>query len=285
MIAKKAFGRTGHDSTRVIFGAAALGSATQAEADRTLEVLLSHGINHIDTAASYGDAELRLGPWMARHRADFFLATKTGKRTYSEAKEEILRSLERLRVDQVDLLQLHCLVDPAKWETAFGDDGAVRAVVEARDQGLARFVGVTGHGITVAKMHLQSLERFDFDSVLLPYNYAMMSQPSYAADFEAVMAVCKARNVAVQTIKGVCRRPWPSEQRSWATWYEPFAEDADIVRAVSWALAREQIFLNTPADTKLLPKVLAAASSLGTAPSPEEMQRFAATSDLRPLFS
>jgi aryl-alcohol dehydrogenase-like predicted oxidoreductase len=285
MIAKKPFGRTGHHSTRVIFGAAALGSATQDEADRTLEVLLSHGINHIDTAASYGDAELRLGPWMDRHRADFFLATKTGKRTYAEAKDELHRSLERLRVDRLDLLQLHCLVDPAEWETAFGDQGAVRALVEAREQGLVRFLGVTGHGITVVKMHLRSLARFDFDSVLLPYNYAIMSQAAYAADFEALMIECGARNVAVQTIKGICRRPWPGEQRPWATWYEPFVEDADVGRAVGWALAREQVFFNTPADTKLLPKVLAAASGLGDAPSTEEMRQFATASDLRPLFT
>jgi aryl-alcohol dehydrogenase-like predicted oxidoreductase len=285
MIAKKPFGRTGHASTRIIFGAAALGSVTQVEADETLELLLSHGINHIDTAASYGDAELRVGPWMPKHRSHFFLATKTGKRTYQEAKEELHRSLERLRVDQVDLLQLHCLVEPKEWDTAFSDDGAVRALVEARDQGLARFLGVTGHGITVAQMHLRSLQRFDFDSVLLPYNYAMMSQPAYAADFEALMTECKARNVAVQTIKGVCRRPWASDQRPWATWYEPFAEDADLDRAVGWALAREQVFLNTPADIKLLPKVIAAASRLGEAPSPQEMQGFAARSDLRPLFT
>jgi aryl-alcohol dehydrogenase-like predicted oxidoreductase len=285
MIAKKPFGRTGHHSTRVIFGAAALGSVTQDEADRTLEVLLSHGINHIDTAASYGDAELRLGPWMDRHRADFFLATKTGKRTYAEAKDELHRSLERLRVDRLDLLQLHCLVDPVEWEIAFGEQGAVRALVEARDRGLVRFLGVTGHGITVAKMHLGSLERFDFDSVLLPYNYAMMSQPAYAADFEALMIECHARNVAVQTIKGICRRPWPGEQRPWATWYEPLVDDADVARAVGWALAREQVFLNTPADTKLLPKVLDAAARLESAPTAEEMRRFAAASDLRALFT
>jgi aryl-alcohol dehydrogenase-like predicted oxidoreductase len=285
MIAKQPFGRTGHPSTRIIFGAAALGSVTQAEADETLDLLLSHGVNHIDTAASYGDAELRVGPWMARHRGDFFLATKTGKRTYREAKEELHRSLERLRVDKVDLLQLHCLVDPKEWETAFSEDGAVRAMIEARAEGLVRFLGVTGHGITVAKMHLRSLERFDFDTVLLPYNYAMMSQPAYAADFEALMATCRARNVAVQTIKSLCRRPWPDDRRPWATWYEPFTEDADIARAVGWALEREQVFLNSAADVKLLPKVLMAASALGEAPSPEEMQRFAVKTAQRPLFT
>jgi aryl-alcohol dehydrogenase-like predicted oxidoreductase len=285
MIARQPFGRTGHSSTRVIFGAAALGSVTQAEADETLDLLLSHGVNHIDTAASYGDSELRVGPWMVQHRGHFFLATKTGKRTYREVTEDLHRSLERLRVDKVDLLQLHCLVEPKEWEIAFGDDGAVRALVEAREQGLVRFLGVTGHGITVARMHLRSLERFDFDSVLLPYNYAMMTQPTYAGDFEALMAECRARNVAVQTIKSLCRRPWPDDRRPWATWYEPFAKDADVARVVRWALGREQVFLNTAADIKLLPKVLAAASESSEAPSPQEMERFAATTEQQPLFT
>jgi aryl-alcohol dehydrogenase-like predicted oxidoreductase len=286
MIPKQTFGRTGHQSTRVIFGAAALGNVTQKVADETLDLLLSRGINHIDTAASYGDAELRIGPWMAAHRRDFFLATKTGKRTYREAKEELERSLERMRVDALDLWQLHCLVDPAEWEVAFGEDGAVRAMVEAREQGRVRFLGVTGHGITVARMHLRSLERFAFDSVLLPYNFAMMSQPSYAADFEALMGKCRSSNVAVQTIKSICRRPWPGEARSWDTWYEPYAESADVARAVRWALAREQVFVNTPADVNLLAKVLAAVQENVDVPvSVTEMRRFADETGQRPLFT
>ncbi|HEX8832726.1 MAG TPA: aldo/keto reductase, partial [Abditibacteriaceae bacterium] len=201
MIEQLQFGRTGHFSTRTIFGAAAFGSVTQDEADRTLEVLLQYGINHIDTAASYGDAELRIGPWMAEHRKRFFLATKTAHRTYREAKEEIQRSLERLQVDQIDLLQLHCLVGEDEWTTALGPDGALEAVIEAREAGLVRFIGVTGHGTPVAARHLQSLARFDFDSVLLPLNFAMMQNPQYAADFDELAEVCKSRNVALQTIK------------------------------------------------------------------------------------
>src|SRR5689334_478879 len=201
MIAQQPFGRTGHMSTRTLFGAAALSSVTQAEADRTLETLLEYGVNHIDTAASYGDAELRIGPWMGRYRQQFFLATKTGERTYQKARDEIHRSLERLQVDQVDLIQLHNLVDPDEWETAMGPGGALEAAVEARDQGLVRFIGVTGHGITIAAMHKRSLERFDFDSVLLPYNYVLIQNQQYAADFEALMQLCQQRDVAVQTIK------------------------------------------------------------------------------------
>ena len=199
MIRKQAFGRTGHMSSVTLFGAAALGRVTQAEADQTLELLLEYGVNHIDTAASYGDAELRIGPWMADHRKDFFLATKTGERTYAKAKEEFHRSLERLRVDKVDLIQLHNLTDDEGWEQAMGPGGALEALVEARDEGKVRFLGVTGHGTRVARMHLRSLERFEFDSVLLPYNYSMMQSEDYAADFAELLGVCAERGVAVQT--------------------------------------------------------------------------------------
>src|SRR5205814_5043724 len=171
VIAEAAFGSTGHESSRVIFGAAALSDVSQAEADKTFEVLLEHGINHIDTAASYGDSELRVAPWLERHPDTFFIATKTGERNYQEAREEIRRSLDRLGVDHVDLIQLHNLVDVIDWEFALREDGALQAAVEARDEGLVRFIGVTGHGLTVARMHRRSLDRFAFDSVLLPYSY------------------------------------------------------------------------------------------------------------------
>ena len=228
MIRKQIFGRTGHESTVTIFGAAALGRVSQAEADRTLDVLLEYGINHIDTAASYGDAELRIGPWMPRHRQNFFLATKTGERTYAEAKKEIHRSLERLQVDQLDLIQLHNLVHPDDWDVAMGPGGALEAIVEARAEGLVRFLGVTGHGLTVAAMHRRSLEQFDFDSVLLPYNYVLMQNAKYAGDFEQLMALCRERNVAVQTIKAITRGPWGSMERTSNTWYQPLTNQEDI---------------------------------------------------------
>ncbi len=284
-IALAPFGRTGHLSTRTIFGAAALGRVSQDVADEACTLLLAYGINHIDTAASYGDAELRIGPWMAEHRRHFFLATKTGERTYQAAHDQIRRSLERMRVDSFDLIQLHNLVDEEEWETAMGDDGALKAAIEAREEGLVRFIGVTGHGVEVAAMHKRSLERFDFDSVLLPYNYVMMQNPTYAQDFETLSAMCKERNVAMQTIKSLTRRPWPQGQEHFAsTWYEPFTEQDDIDLAVSWVLGRQGVFLNTSSDVGLLAKILDAASRFEQRPSDEEMQALMDRQKATPLF-
>jgi len=208
MIPRSPFGRTGHQSRRTLFGAAALSRVAQPEADAAFELLLEHDIDHIDVAASYGDAELRIAPWLARHGRDrFFIATKTGKRTYAEARDEIRLSLQRLGTDHVDLIQLHNLVAEDEWETAFSKDGALRAATEARDAGLARFIGVTGHGITVARQHLRSLERFPFDSVLFPYNFTQM-RGRYAEEAEALIALCESRGVAIQTIKGITLGPW-----------------------------------------------------------------------------
>lgn len=285
MIATQPFGATGHQSTRTLFGAAALGQVTQDEADRTLEVLLRYGVNHIDTAASYGDAELRIGPWMAQYRRQFFLATKTGERSYQKARDEIHRSLERLRVDQVDLIQLHNLVDPDEWQVAMGPGGALEAAIEARDQGLVRFIGVTGHGLTIAAMHKRSLERFPFDSVLLPYNYVLMQNPQYAADFESLVAICRERNVAIQTIKSITRAPWGDHEHTAATWYEPLTEQSDIDTAVHWVLGRPGVFLNTVGDIYVLPKVLDAADRFTSRPSDEEMRAIVERRDMAPLFT
>ena len=239
MIEKLAFGRTGHLSTRTLFGAAALGSVSQDDADRTLDVLLEYGVNHIDTAASYGDSELRIGPWMDQHRKNFFLATKTGERSYDKA----------------------------------------------RDQGLTRFIGVTGHDVTVAAMHKRSLERFDFDSVLLPYNFTMMQNPQYVSEFEDVVAICQQRNVAVQTIKSLSRGAWSEHAPHTAsTWYEPFFEQPQIDHTVHWVLGRPGLFLNTPGDIHLLPKVLDAASRYEHRPSDAEMQADVDALGVKPLF-
>ncbi len=266
MIRKQMFGRTGHESTVTLFGAAALGRVSQADADRTLDVLLQYGVNHIDTAASYGEAELRIGPWMAKHRKDFFLATKTGERTYAKAKEEIHRSLERMRVDSFDLIQLHNLGHPDEWDTAMGSGGALEAAIEAKEEGLLRFIGVTGHGLHIAAMHRRSLLHFDFDSVLLPYNFVLMQNAKYAADFERLIALCQERNVAVQTIKGITRGPWATLERTTSTWYQPLEEQADIDKAVHWVIGRPGFFLNTAGDINLLPKVLDAASRFSARP-------------------
>ncbi len=285
MIPTQPFGRTGHDSTRTIFGAAALSSVTQEDADRTMELLLQHGVNHIDTAASYGDSELRIGPWMAEHRGDFFLATKTGERSYQAAYDQIRLSLERLRVDQVDLIQLHNLVDPDEWEQALGDGGALEAAIQAREEGLVRFIGVTGHGLTVAEMHRQALGRFDFDSVLLPYNYPLMQNPQYSEDFEALFALCQERNVAVQTIKAITQAPWGDRPHTAATWYEPLREQADIDLAVNWVLGRDGLFLNTVGDIEVLPRVFDTATRPQGRPSDDEMQRLVTQREMEPLFA
>lgn len=285
MIPLAPFGRTGHLSTRAIFGAAAFYAATQAEADPVLDVLLEYGINHIDTAASYGEAEQRLGPWMPRQRDRFFLATKTEERTKQGARESLQRSLERLRTDHVDLFQLHNLSDPQEWEIALGPGGALEAFVEAREQGLTRFIGITGHGLNIAALHRQALERFDFDSVLFPYSYIMMQNPQYAADVEELLRVCRERNVAVQTIKGITRSPWHTRPHTRTTWYEPLEDQADIDKTVHWALGNPLAFLNTAADIHLLPKVLDAASRFTARPSDDEMLALLAAQAMEPLFA
>ena len=277
------FGRTGHESSRVIFGAAALASMRQDKADRILDVLLEAGVNHIDTAASYGEAELRIGPWMAEHRPRFFLATKTGDRTAAAARESLNRSLERLRVDRIDLIQLHNLVEEAEWETALGPGGALEALIEARDQGLVRFLGVTGHGTRVAAMHARSLARFPFDSVLLPYNFTMMQDPDYAADFERLIALCEVRGVAVQTIKSVARRRWQETTERRFSWYEPLRDPGAVRRAVHFTLSRPALFLNSSSDATLLPAILDAARSVST-PEQSELEADVGRYAMEPLF-
>jgi aryl-alcohol dehydrogenase-like predicted oxidoreductase len=285
MLPTAPFGRTGHPSTRLVFGAAALWNASQDDADRALETLLEFGVNHIDTAASYGDAELRIGPWMREHRKRFFLATKTGERAYAAARDQIRRSLERLRVDHVDLLQLHNLVDEGEWQRALGDDGALHAAVEAREEGLVRWIGVTGHGTRVAAMHRRSLERFDFASVLLPYNHVAMQDPAYARDFEALLTECRQRGVAVQTIKSVARRRWPegtAPRRT--TWYEPLEDAAAIEHAVHFSLGLPGSFVATAGDLGLLRSILEAGTRFAAPPSDSELREDEARLGVAPLF-
>jgi aryl-alcohol dehydrogenase-like predicted oxidoreductase len=284
MIPVQPFARTGHESTRILFGAAAIGNVSQDEADQTMELIREHGINHIDTAASYGDAELRLGPWMETHRDEFFLATKTGERTRAEAYAEIGRSLERLRTDRVDLIQLHNLVDEDEWQTAFSAAGALEAVVQAKDEGLVRFIGVTGHGVTVAAQHLRSLGEYPFDSVLLPYNFPMSRNASYIADFEALVEVCAERGVAVQTIKAITRGPWGDQNQTANTWYEPLTDQGAIDTAVSWVLGRDGVFLNSVGDIHILPKVIDAAERFTQRPTDEQMRELEVAFGLEPLF-
>jgi aryl-alcohol dehydrogenase-like predicted oxidoreductase len=286
MICKQPFGRTAHPSTRVLFGAYALSKATQLEADRILELLLEYRVNHIDTAIMYGNAEKRIGPWMEEHRGDFFIATKTRRRTYQGAWDDLRRSLDRLRVDYVDLWQMHGLTGPAGWERAMGPGGTLEAFVEARDKGLVRFLGVTGHGLKAPAMHMRSLERFDFDTVLVPCNYSLMQNPRYAADFEALLTRCRERHVAVQTIKSIARRPWKGRPKTYNTYfYEPLDTQEAIDKAVHWVLGYPDTFLITAGDMQLLPKILDAANRFEARPSDAEMAADAAELAIQPIFA
>jgi aryl-alcohol dehydrogenase-like predicted oxidoreductase len=285
VIQHEPFGRTGHLSSRVIFGAAALGGMRQDRADALLPVLLEYGINHLDTAASYGDSELRLQPWLSTRRSDFFVATKTGERTGRRARRELERSLERLGVDHVDLVQLHNLVEPGEWEVALGPGGAMEAMAAARDEGLVRFIGVTGHGTRIPGMHLRTLQRFDIDSVLFPYNYSLLRDPGYRSDVEELLGQCADRGVAVQTIKSVARGRWPADYDGPRySWYEPLPAGDALRRAVSFVLGRPGLFLNTSSDARLLRPILEAAAAHGPVPPDELMAADGVDHGVTPLF-
>ena len=284
LIRRQPFGKTGHQSSAILFGAAALGQVTQEVADETLKILDRYGVNHIDVAASYGDAELRIGPWMEKRRRDFFLATKTGMRTYTEAKAEFTKSLKRLRVKGVDLIQLHNLTHPDEWEAAMGEKGALKALREAKEQGQTRFIGVTGHGLFAPAMHMKSLKKFDFDSVLLPWNYVLYKDERYRREFNDLLGMCRDRGVAVQTIKSLTRGPWGEKHHTAETWYEPFEEQGDINRVVSWVLGQGTIFLNTAGDVRILPRVLEAASLNLAKPSDGDMEELAKRTHMTRLF-
>ena len=278
------FGRLGHESTRMVFGGASLGSVSQDDADRTLDVLLQYGVNHIDVAASYGDAELRIAPWLKQHRADFFVATKTGQRKAGPALEELHRSLDRLGVDHVDLWQFHNLADPIEWDIALSPGGVLEAAIEAKQQGLIRGIGITGHGTQIAATHRRSLERFDFDSVLLPYNYITMQNEYYAENFNALAETCRERNTAVQTIKSIAYKPWSGDEHTRSTWYQPLEDQDDIDAATWWALSRPGIFLCTVGDINLLPMVLDAASRFDEAMELAELEERLSRLGHVPLF-
>lgn len=272
MIPTQPLGRTGHQSTRIIFGSYALSEITESEANQILEMLLEYGVNHIDTAPMYGNAEKRIGSWMEQHRDEFFLATKTRKRTYEGAWKDLRQSLSKLKVDYIDLWQMHGLTNPVGWEKVMGDGGALEAFIEARDQGLVRFLGITGHGNKVPAMHKQSLERFDFDTVLLPYNYLLMQKLRYAADFNELVELCRKSNVAVQTIKSVARRPWGRRPQTHNTYYyEPLEAQDAIDKSVQWVLGFSDSFLITAGDMQILPKMLDAATRFEKRPSDIEM--------------
>ena len=286
MIPKQPFGRTGHISTRIIFGSYALSDATQTEADHVLEMLLEYGVNHIDTAPMYGNAEKCIGSWMKQHREDFFLATKSRSRTYKGAWDNLQQSLNLLRVDRVDLWQMHGLTNPVSWETAMGPGGALEAFIEARDKGLVRFLGVTGHGSKVPAVHKRSLERYDFETVMLPYSYWQMQDLRYAANFNDLIGLCRKWNVSVQTIKSIARRPWKNRPKTYNTYfYEPLETQDAIDKAVHWALGLEQSFVITAGDIQCLPRMLAAANRYEKPPTDAEMKAIVDEFDIQPVFS
>lgn len=286
MIETAPFGSTGHQSSRVIFGAAALGAMSQSRADTTLDLIRDHGVNHIDTAASYGDSELRLAPFLADHRTEVFLATKTGDRDGAGARASLERSLERLGVDHVDLIQLHNLVEETEWRTAFSPGGAVEALFRAADEGLCRHVGVTGHGLRIARMHLRSLAEAPFASVLFPWNHSLATEfPEYAADVELLATRCENGGVAMQTIKSVARRRWdPDDPRPRYAWYEPIDDTGALTRAIEFVLADPRFFLTSSSDGTLLAETLSIAAGGRTAPDPADLARDREEHSITPIF-
>ena len=284
MIDKIPFGKTGYNSSRTIFGSVCLSEVGQEEADRILDLLFEFGVNHIDTAPTYGEAELRLGPWMKRYRDQFFLATKTDGQTYLDAKEQFYRSLDRLQVESVDLIQFHNLIDAVDREDIFGPGGALEFMIEAKTQGLTRQIGITGHGLDTPRFHLQTLERFEFDSVLLPCNYLLMQNPNYAAGFQKLFSYCHRHQIAVQTIKAIARGYWGNNKRSHRTWYEPLTDEEAIAANVDWVLGIPGIFLNTVGELQELPKVLKAASNYKQRPSEKHISNVVEKMKMKTLF-
>lgn len=284
MLITAPFGRTGHQSSRVIFGAAALGGMSESRAITTLDLAFAAGVNHIDTAASYGASEERLAPWLRLHRSEVFLATKTEKRTADGARRQLESSLQRMGVDSIDLIQMHNLVEDDEWNLAMSDGGALSALIRARDEGLVRHIGVTGHGLRIPSMHVRSLERFAFDSVLFPFNPSLIRIPEYQRDVMSLREICGTRGVAMQTIKSIARRRWVDGPSGHRSWYEPITEPASIATAVRFVLSNDDLFLNTSSDATLLPHILDAVQRTITAPSTLDIDELIAAEELTPLF-
>jgi predicted aldo/keto reductase-like oxidoreductase len=267
VVQRRRLGRTGHQSTVLIYGAAALAHVDQDVADRAIQQALDAGINHFDVAADYGDAELRLGPWMPRIRDSVFLATKTGKRAAGDAWAEINHSLERLQTDHVDLIQLHSVGDLAELDRVTRAGGALEAVVRAREEGLARAVGITGHGNDAPSTHAEALRRFPFDTVLSPLNYVLSLDPTYTGEYEGLVGEVRNQNAGLMLIKAISRRNWPNGSRPYTTWYEPFDDQERVTAATVWALSHQEATgIATPGDIHLLPMMIEAAAQVGVMP-------------------
>ena len=261
---QRRLGRTGHQSSVLIYGAAALAEVDQDTADASVQLALDAGINHFDVAASYGDAELRLGPWMGRIRDRIFLATKTGLRDRDDAWAQVNRSLERLETDRLDLIQVHAVGDLEELDLVTRPGGSLEAVVRARDEGLAAAIGITGHGQQAPATHAEALRRFPFDTVLTPLNWVLGQDPAYMADYRTLVAEVQAQDAGLMIIKAASRRNWPSQEaHAYTTWYEPFDDQERIDAAVAWVLSHPEVTgIATPGDVRLLPLVVEAERRL-----------------------
>ncbi|WP_127585180.1 aldo/keto reductase [Paenibacillus koleovorans] len=263
---KRTVGRLRHNSSVVMFGAASLGHVTQEAADASIAHALAHGVNHFDTAASYGEAELRMGPWMPRIREEIFLATKTGERGREAATRELHQSLERLQTGFIDLIQLHAVGDMANLDACTAPDGALEALVEAKEEGLVGGIGITGHGHAAPAVHLEALRRFPFDTVLLPLNYYMYSLPDYREGIDQLLEEAERQGAAVRAIKAIAKGPWaPGQTRTHATWYEPFEQQQVIDACVHFVLSFPGIAgFATAGDVGLFPRIVDAAERFGS---------------------
>ena len=255
------FGRTGHMSTVAIFGAAAFYEISQEGADRVMEQVIEAGVNHIDVAPSYGQAELRIGPWMRRERERFFLGCKTTERTKEGAWKEMQESLERLQTETFDLYQCHAITTMEELDAITRKGGALEAFEQARREGLIKFIGITGHGVNAPEIYLEALRRFDFDSVLFPLNFVQMGMPEYRKNAEELIAACKAKDVGTMVIKSITKAPWGERKHTATTWYEPFDQMAEIQKGVNFALSYDVTGICTVGDTRILPMVLQACEN------------------------
>jgi aryl-alcohol dehydrogenase-like predicted oxidoreductase len=285
---QRTLGRTGHNSTVAIFGGAAFWKISQAEADKVMEAVIAAGINHIDVAPSYGEAEIRIGPWMKTERGRFFVGCKTGERTAAGAAAEMRRSLERLNMPSFDLYQIHAVTTMAELDAVTGKGGALEAIVKAREEGLTKFIGITGHGVDAPAIYLEALRRFDFDTVMFPLNYVQYANPTFRQNAEALLRVCQERKVGTLIIKSVTKSPWGEREHTHTTWYEPFADRAEIQRAVNFALSQPVTGLCTAGDTSVLPLILeacAAYTQMGKAEQEALIGGSVAEAGLAPLFA
>jgi len=279
------FGQTGHMSTIAIFGAAAFWEISQADADKVMEQVIEAGINHIDIAPSYGQAEERVGPWMPRERERFFLGCKTMERSKQGAWDEMQRSLKRLQTESFDLYQCHAITTMDELDAVTMKGGALEAFIEARDRGLTKFIGITGHGVDAPKIYLEALRRFDFDSILFPLNFVQMGNPEFRKHAEELIATCKAKDVGTMVIKTVTKGPWGEREKTATTWYEPFDDMEKIQQAVNFALSYDVTGLCTAGDTRILPLVLKACENFRSMGDAEMEMLIESGQQFEPLFA